>query len=86
MLIADETQRRIDARLQGYGAAPWLGRAFFGGRRFATIDVLHLTDQGKLEIDLYGDLAGILSLAANYNGLREPNHSNERVGGLGAGG
>ena len=36
------------------------------------------TDQWKLEIDLYGDLAGILSLVANYNGRREPNHSNER--------
>ena len=44
----------------------------------ATIGVLHESDQGKLEIDLYGDLAGILSLAANYNGRREPNHSNER--------
>ena len=40
--------------------------------------VLHQTDQRKLEIELYGDLAGILSLAANYNGRREPNHSNER--------
>jgi hypothetical protein len=33
---------------------------------------------GKLEIYLYADLAGILSLAANYNGRREPNHSNQR--------
>jgi hypothetical protein len=40
--------------------------------------VLHQTDQRKLEIELYGDLAGILSLAANYNGRKKPNHSNER--------
>ena len=64
--------------LQGMGR-PWSWSALcFGGRRFATIGVLHQTDQGKLEIYLYGDLAGILSLAANYNGRREPNHSNER--------
>lgn len=34
------------------------------------VDRIELTpnDQGKLEIDLFGDLAGILSLAANRNG------------------
>ena len=65
--------------LQGMGRPMVMERSML--RRAAvraTIGVLHESDQGKLEIDLYGDLAGILSLAANYNGRREPNHSNER--------
>jgi site-specific DNA recombinase len=44
------------------------------------IDRIALTpnDQGKLEIDLYGDLAGILSLAANDDGRKETNGSSGR--------
>jgi hypothetical protein len=71
-LVAGETQHRIDARPSGHGPPHGRGALLcFGGRRFATIGVL-TKDQWKLEIDLYPEPC------RNYNGRREPNHSNER--------